>query len=150
MNGHPAARRRARGFTLIEMVIAIAIAAVLSSIALPSFSAALQKSRRTEALVALMQVQIAQERWRAGHSRYGTLEEIGVSAATSGGHYVVSIENADENGYDALAVATGTQARDADCRVLRLRMQGATVLRASGSDGSLSNAPVQNRRCWMS
>ena len=61
------------GFTLIELMIATSVSGVLSSIAYPSFSGALQKVRRTDALVAMMQVQQAQERWRANNSRYGTL-----------------------------------------------------------------------------
>lgn len=142
-------RRRERGFTLVEMMIAVAVAGVLSSIALPSFQGVLHQARRSEALVALMQVQAAQERWRANHRAYGTLAEIGVAPTTPGGHFTLSVANLGEDGYDVLATATGGQARDRNCRVLRLRLDGATVSRASGPDALVANTTAKNRRCWL-
>lgn len=143
------ARRDQRGFTLIEMMIVVAVTGVLSSVALPSFQGVLHQSRRSEALVALMQVQSAQERWRANHRAYGAIADIGVPATTPGGHYTLSVANAEEDGYDVLATATGGQSRDANCRVLRLRLDGATVSRASGPDALVANTTAKNRRCWL-
>jgi len=142
-------RRTQRGFTLIEMMIVVAVTGVLSSVALPSFQGVLHQARRSEALVALMQVQAAQERWRANHRAYGTLAEIGVATTTPGGHFTMSVANVDEDGYDVLASAAGGQSRDAACRVLRLRLDGATVSRASGPDTLVSNPTAKNRRCWL-
>jgi type IV pilus assembly protein PilE len=142
-------RRGQRGFTLVEMMIAVAVAGVLSGIAFPSFQGVLHQARRSEALVALMQVQAAQERWRANHRAYGALAEIGVAATTPGGHFTLSLANVGEDGYDVLATATGGQSRDANCRVLRLRLDGATVSRASGPDALVANSTAKNRRCWL-
>ena len=138
-----------RGFTLIELMIAVAIAGVLGSVTYPTFQGALHKSHRSEALVALMQLQAAQERWRSNHRSYGTLAEIGTAATTSGGRYTLQVDAIGEDGYDAIATAAGSQARDAACRVLRLRIDGATVLQASGRDATVSNTAAQNRRCWL-
>lgn len=143
------ARRHQRGFTLIEMMIVVAVTGVLSSVALPSFQGVLHQSRRSEAFVALMQVQAAQERWRANHRAYGAIADIGMAGTTPGGHYTLSVANAGEDGYDVLATATGGQSRDANCRVLRLRLDGATVSRASGPDALVSNTTAKNRRCWL-
>ena len=41
-------RRAARGFTLVELLAAVSIAGVLSSIAWPSFEGSLQRARRAE------------------------------------------------------------------------------------------------------
>jgi type IV pilus assembly protein PilE len=143
------ARSRQRGFTLVEMMIAVAVAGVLSSVALPSFQGVLHQSRRSEALVALMQVQAAQERWRSNHRSYGSLADIGIAATTSGGHFTLQVADAGEDGYDVFATATGAQSRDTACRVLRLRLDGATVSQASGSDALVANPPARNRRCWL-
>ena len=84
-------RRRTAGFTLVELMIATSITGVLASVAYPSFSGALLKVRRTEAMVAMLQLQQAQERWRSGSRRYGTLAEVGVPSAVPGRNYLLSV-----------------------------------------------------------
>jgi type IV pilus assembly protein PilE len=142
------ARRDHRGFTLIEMLLAISVASVLSGIAYPSFQGALHKVRRADAYVALLQAQAAQERWRANHRSYGSLAEIGVRAASPAGHYTLEVLAADADGYVVVATAAGRQARDLSCRTLKVTMNGATVSHASGSDALTANAGAANRRCW--
>lgn len=149
MKNRSFARRDSRGFTLVEMMIAVAVAGVLSSVALPSFQGVLHQSRRSEALVAMMQVQAAQERWRSNHRSYGTLADIGVATRTPGGHFTLQVADAGEDGYDVFATATGTQSRDTACRVLRLRFDGATASQASGADMLVANPASKNRRCWL-
>jgi len=51
-----ATRRRAAGFTLVELMIAVAVVAILTSIALPSYALYVKKSRRGEAESALMDI----------------------------------------------------------------------------------------------
>lgn len=53
------------GFTLVEALVAVLIAAILAAVALPGVAAQLRAARRAEAIAALLQVQQAQERWRA-------------------------------------------------------------------------------------
>lgn len=141
-------RRAAAGFTLIELLIATSVAGVLSSIAYPSFEGQVHKARRSDALVGTMQVQMAQERWRANSPSYGTLAEIGLPTRTPGGHYTLSVSDAGSDGYQLVATATGTQSRDARCRQLRLRLDGANVVHSSGPDSGTDNAADLNRRCW--
>ncbi|MBK5937990.1 hypothetical protein CCR96_01580 [Halochromatium roseum] len=64
------------GFTLIELMIAVAIVGILAAIAYPSYLDYVRKSRRSDALSALSSTQLAQEKWRANNIAYGTVAEI--------------------------------------------------------------------------
>jgi len=141
-------RRRAAGFTLIETLAAVSIAGVLASIAYPTFEAPIQKARRTDALVALMQLQMAEERWHSNHRRYAALDELGASAASANRYYTLQIVSADEDGFALQAVASGSQARDQACRYLTLSVSGANVVQASGPTAQAANPADANRRCW--
>ena len=154
---HPAAatasarlplRPAAHGFTLIELMIAVAVTGVVSSVALPSFEGQLQRARRADALVSLMQLEATEERFRSNGARYGSLAEIGAASASPAGHYNLQIVTADAAGYEALATATGVQARDTACRVLKLSSSGMNTVYASGTDASVANPADVNRRCW--
>jgi type IV pilus assembly protein PilE len=146
---HPSIpRRRSSGFTLIEVLSVLGIASILSSIAYPSFQGGLHKARRADALVALVQVQISQERWIANHRSYADLAALRLPARSNGGHYTIEVLAADEGRYEAIARATGTQARDSECRHMKLVIEGAVATRASGADDSVANPPAANRRCW--
>ena len=145
----PASRRRSlAGFTLIEMLAVLSMTGVLTSVALPTFEGQLQRARRSDVLVTMMQVQAAQERWRSNGARYGSLADIGAPALSAAGHYLLQVRSADEDGYDVLAVATGTQARDANCRNMAVRVTGANLAYASGPDATVSNPAGLNGKCW--
>lgn len=144
---HPARRRRLLGFTLIESLVAVGIAAVLSTIAYPSFENHLLRARRVDGLSAVLAAQLAQERLRANRLSYGTLAEIGVPETSPAGNYRLAATG-DALGFEITATAIGRQARDGECRHLRLRTAGAGFELASGPDAATVNAPAQNRRCW--
>ena len=103
-------RAGSAGMTLIELVVVMAIVAVLAMLAWPSYTELLRKGRRLDAVTALHQVQLAQERYRAAHHRYAErLTDLGWSEdeANSGeGHYRIRLEPvADPRlAYRALAV----------------------------------------------
>jgi len=139
---------RERGFTLVEMMLVIAVAGILSGVAYPSFMGQLQKIRRSDALVSMLQIQAAQERWRANHVEYGTLAEIGAAATSAVGYYTLSIAAPSATGYEVLATAQGVQARDDQCRNLRLRVDGGNAVQASGPDAATANSASANRQCW--
>jgi prepilin-type N-terminal cleavage/methylation domain-containing protein len=72
----PAASRA--GFTLLELMVVVAIIAVLASVALPNLRRYVYRARRTEAILALTGVYQAQLSYLHDKGRYGdTFDEIG-------------------------------------------------------------------------
>lgn len=144
----PARRSFQSGFSLLEMVFSLSVVGILSSIAYPAFSSTLAAARRSDALVALMTVQTAQERFRANHEAYGELSQLGLASTSAAGHYDIVVESASPAGYSVRAVAVGAQRRDTVCQQLRLTMDGLNLTYASGETESTSNPSAVNRRCW--
>lgn len=154
MRRHPMLRdlssdpRPARGFTLIELLICVGLVATLSALAYPSFSDAIATARRTDALMALMNVQMLQERFRADHRSYGELDELGAADISHAKHYAVAVVAHSAQGYSVRASALGSQQRDLLCRHLQLTVDGAQVIYQSGETDATDNAAPVNRRCW--
>ena len=142
----------APGFTLVELMIAIGIAALLAAIALPSFIGSVRKGRRAEAIAALAQVQQAQERWRANNPAYASLSALNLPATTSHGYYGITLTLADDTKstvYIATATAnSGTsQANDTNCVVLAARMQNGNLSYGGGAS-SVDWTSADPNKCW--
>lgn len=58
------------GFTLIEMLIVVAIVTILAAIAYPSYQESVRKAKRTEGQAALMQLMLQQERFYSQRNTY--------------------------------------------------------------------------------
>lgn len=141
-------RRRTAGFSLVELMVATSISGVLASVAYPSFTGSVQKARRSEAMVALLQVQQMEERFRSNASRYGALGEIGVAADVAGRHYSINVESPGSAGYVATAVARGTQAADRACAYMQVSVEAGDWTLRSGALPGADNDAAANRRCW--
>lgn len=61
---------RKRGFTLIELMIAMAIIAILISVAIPNYNRYIMRAHRTDGIVALKNVMDAQEQYFADSRSY--------------------------------------------------------------------------------
>ncbi|HVR80738.1 MAG TPA: type IV pilin protein [Luteimonas sp.] len=70
-------RHAAKGFTLIELMVVIAIVGIIAAIAIPSYTEQVRKGRRADAVRAIGELQLRQERWRAENPAYATQAQIG-------------------------------------------------------------------------
>ena len=129
-------QHRPDGFTLLELLIAVTITAILASVAYPSYLAQMRKSRRADAIQGLVQVQQAQERWRASNPSYAANsilmtpwpDGLGISPTTSGAYYTLQIGDAPTGAnYTASAVARGSQTADTGCTTLTLAVDNGTA-----------------------
>lgn len=118
------------GFTLTELVIVLAIVGILLAIAIPSYQQYVLRSRRAEALEALLALEQRQQRYYLFHNAFSAqTASLGLSTATATGLYSLAINSASAGGYLATATASGTQQSDTGCTVLTIRVDSV----ASGS-----------------
>lgn len=71
--------RNHRGFTLIELMIVLAIVAILAAIAVPAYNNQVRKAQRAEARSALQQITLLQEKFRADNPTYGAAADLGIA-----------------------------------------------------------------------
>ena len=123
-----------KGFSLIELMIVLAIIGILGAIAYPSYDAYMKKSRRADGKIALQRMADRQERFYLQNNTYTTVAANVGGTATDENYYVLSIDGADVNTFQlrATAVAAGPQAGDTttnhgDCTVLQLDAAGARL-----------------------
>lgn len=88
-------RQRHSGFTLIEVMIVVAILGVIAAIALPSYRDSVMKSRRSDAKSALMQASQAMEKYYTERQTYlgatlGTASTDVYSTNSPDGYYTLS------------------------------------------------------------
>ena len=142
------------GFTLVELMIALAIMAILAAMAWPALQEAVQKSRRADGMSALANVLQAQERWRANNPAYqATLADLpGAQSATSPDqHYNITLVagSVTATGYTARATARSgsPQVDDSRCQVLQVAVNGGTITYSSLAGGNAANAAPDP--CWV-
>jgi type IV pilus assembly protein PilE len=141
------------GFTLIEILVALVIGAILFSVAIPSYMGQVRKSRRTDARTALLDLAGREERLYATTNAYSaTPSALGYNAAgdafpmtVGSGYYQIAV--AANLGPPATFTLTATpiagmgQENDADCASFAVDQAG----RQTALDGSAVDASAA---CW--
>lgn len=131
-----------RGFSLLELMIAVAIIGILAAIAYPMYSTHVQDTRRAECAAALLGLASAMERDFSRNNTYSNLVGAGAFPATcptDGGpvFYNLSITGLTATTYQLNAAPSGAQAGD-PCGTLTLNQ----ALQKGQSTGTLA-------RCWQ-
>ena len=138
LSRHDGLKPRARGFTLIEVMVVVAVIAVLAAVATPAYLGSVRKSQRAAAVAAMSEIQQAQERFRANCPCYAhsvtnatsaicpatcpgttTMAGLGI-AAPAGARYTYELPTVSATGYTltATAIPGSSQARDTGCTTL--------------------------------
>lgn len=154
-----ASRRRLGGFTLIELMIAVAIIGILVKLAYPAYTQSVLKSHRAEAKSALLDLASREERYFGTANQYvASASVLGYASGASlapasplpvmtgnAAYYNLSVQVPDPGAtstsaptFLATATAVNSQTRDAKCMNFTLNQAGVQAV--SGSD-SASN-------CW--
>ena len=130
-------RNTQRGFTLIELMIVVAIIGILVAIAVPQYSDYVTRSRRADGQSTLLQIAQELERCYTQFSAYNNTScavvgTDGVSQASPEGYYVIAAAGSAlaASAFTLTATPQGAQAsNDSDCTTLTLThlgVQGAT------------------------
>jgi type IV pilus assembly protein PilE len=135
--GSPAKRSNG-GFSLIELMITVGIAAILATVAAAAYTSQVQKSRRTDARTALMDLAGREEKLFSVSNAYSqTPSDLGYAAVgvafpvPVGNYYTVNVVTPDPaqagavGTYSITATAVGLQASDTQCATLSVNQLGA-------------------------
>lgn len=114
--------RQIKGFTLIELMIVVAIVAILAAIAIPTYQEQVRKGRRADAARAVGQLQLDLERWRGENPSYANCGGAGCGSGTypvppTSDHYTIAMAGQTAIAYTVTATPAGVQAGDR-CGVL--------------------------------
>lgn len=123
--------KRSQGFTLLEILITVAIIAVLSAIAVPIMQNHIDRSKAAGAASAMASLQLKMEQWRSENPSYPTQEDFEAQLKKiSTEDYEFTISDADENGYVLEASVDTFGDR---CASITLKFDGESISRSPDS-----------------
>ena len=114
-SGSGAIRRTVAGFTLIELMIVVAVVAILAAIAVPSYQEQVRKSRRAQAKADIVEyVQMAERFFTVNNTYVGFALPATVSPREAGAtaRYNLAASTQTATQFVLTATATGPQASD--------------------------------------
>ena len=116
-----------KGFTLIELMIVVAIVGIITALAVPGYQQYALKAKRSDAKTGLLQTADSQERFYVLNNRYAANNTELFGAATEESPermYQLNVTAGDVNGFSISATAQGAQASDTACLTFSLNQAG--------------------------
>lgn len=137
--------KKTRGFTLIELMVTVAVIGILAALAYPSYTQYVVRANRSSAVSFLMNLASRQEQYNLDARQYtNQLSLLGAATIPSevSNNYQVTV-TADNTAappvYSVAAAPTGVQlARDTQCGTLTIDQTGNKTISGSGTTG----------KCW--
>jgi type IV pilus assembly protein PilE len=127
--------QQSRGFTLIELMLVVAVIGVLSAIAFPSYQRYVEQARRADGKAALLD---AAQRLERCYTQTNTYVDCVFPNVSTDGFYALAATAQTAQAWTLTATPQGRQAGDTRCGTYTLQHTGARL--ASGSLGT--------DRCW--
>jgi type IV pilus assembly protein PilE len=129
------------GFTLIELMVTVAILSILATIAVTSYTSQVQKSRRTEAKSALLDLAGREERLFSTTNTYSQDEAfLGYATVSTqmtnmpfGNGYYQMTAVATATTYTLTATPVGAQAADGTCGSFSVNQLGVQTVSGTGT-----------------
>jgi len=149
------AARGSRGFSLIELMVTVAVVAILSAIAIPAYNSYVLRSHRSEAMNALTSNRQQLERCYSQNFSYlGCPTTVGGAAttvcaaavSTTNGYYQVSCPVLTATTFQLQALALGRQVQDSSCYSMTVTNSGLQAAKATAAAGG----GVTTLTCWGS
>ncbi len=129
----PAAGRQTfSGLTLLELLVSLAVIAILATIAIPAYEEQLVQGRRSDATTALTTFSQRVERHFLENGSYGGASTALYRERSTEGHYLLSITVVG-SGYRLEATPEGVQSADTLCAGYTLNEKGERGVTGSGT-----------------
>lgn len=130
----PAMRQRIQGFTLIELMIVVAIVAILVTIAVASYDFAVIKARRSAATGCAMEVAQGLERYYTTSLTYAGPAVVPPCVNEQAAFYTIGATATAATTFTVTATPVGSQTRDTRCGILTVNQIGAKTESGTASD----------------
>lgn len=135
--------RRQTGFTLIELMIVVAVVGILSALAYPSYQEYMRRGHRAEARTGLLQAQLWLERNMTATGTYPAALATGLTQVPNDRYtisYTPKVTDGVRVGYTLTATPKGSQSSDR-CLDFGLNETGQRLINNNASHALLSE-------CW--